>query len=248
MQPLTYQQTSGFSPTAVINRSQTKQVPGHEKIRDAVRAWSAADNQDVVAALIVNEYREQGGGTIDFPDDVSRARQKLFRFLDNKFDSEKYRNNVRELTPAILAVLPLEYRGYLVEQDSFMTRLAEMEKELSEAKQAVILNAPRHQKLKEISEGIVSMFRVDPDLAGPLMAMVTTMLGAIGQAQKWRKPVCGNRADFQVQIVTHSLRKELWQTLLRYSIFQCRMWHKRSGAWQISMMVIRALQMSCWKL
>ncbi|CAD6117600.1 regulatory protein CII [Escherichia coli] len=31
MQPLTYQQTSGFSPTAVINRSQTKQAPGHEK-------------------------------------------------------------------------------------------------------------------------------------------------------------------------------------------------------------------------
>ena len=60
MQPLTYQQTSGFSPTAVINRSQTKQVPGHEKIRDAVRAWSAEDNQDVVATLIVNEYREQG--------------------------------------------------------------------------------------------------------------------------------------------------------------------------------------------
>ena len=55
MQPLTYQQTSGFSPTAVINRSQIKQVPGHEKIRDAVRAWSAADNQDVVAALIHNE-------------------------------------------------------------------------------------------------------------------------------------------------------------------------------------------------
>lgn len=87
MQPLTYQQTSGFSPTAVINRSQTKQAPPR-KIRDAVRARSAADNQDVVAALIVNEYREQGGGTIDFPDDVSRARQKLFRFLDNKFDSE----------------------------------------------------------------------------------------------------------------------------------------------------------------
>ncbi|MES1867621.1 regulator, partial [Escherichia coli] len=29
MQPLTYQQTSGFIPTAVINRSQIKQVPGH---------------------------------------------------------------------------------------------------------------------------------------------------------------------------------------------------------------------------
>ncbi|WP_289627047.1 toxin YdaT family protein, partial [Escherichia coli] len=34
----------------------------------------------------------------------------------------------------------------MVEQDSFMARLAEMEKELCEAKQAVILNAPRHQK------------------------------------------------------------------------------------------------------
>ncbi|MES1867859.1 regulator, partial [Escherichia coli] len=29
MQPITYQQTSGFTPTAVINRSQTKQAPGH---------------------------------------------------------------------------------------------------------------------------------------------------------------------------------------------------------------------------
>ncbi len=83
MQLLTYQQTSGFSPTAVINRSQTKQVPGHEKIRDAVRAWSAEDNQDVVATLIVNEYREQGGGTIDFLMMSASARQKLFRSITN---------------------------------------------------------------------------------------------------------------------------------------------------------------------
>ncbi|MGI1664288.1 ATP-binding cassette domain-containing protein, partial [Enterobacter sp. BH2-YP2023] len=43
---------------------------------------SALDNQDVVSALIINEYREQGGTAISFPDDISRARQKLFRFLD----------------------------------------------------------------------------------------------------------------------------------------------------------------------
>ena len=67
MQPLPYQQTSGFSPTAVINRSQTKQVPGHEKIRDAVRARSAIDNQDVVATLIVNEYRGAGRRHHRFP-------------------------------------------------------------------------------------------------------------------------------------------------------------------------------------
>ncbi len=154
---------------------------------------------------------------------------------------------MRELTPAILAVLPLEYRGHRVEQDSYMARLAEMEKELSEAKQAVILNAPRHQKLKEMSEGIVSMFRVDPDLAGPLMAMVTTMLG---QYDRFGMAKAGLREQNRLSGANRNtlIAGELWQTLLRYSIFQCRMWHKRSGAWQISTMVIRALQMSCWKL
>lgn len=78
-----------------------------------------------------------------------------------------------------------------------MTRLAEMEKELSEAKQAVILNAPRHQKLKEISEGIVSMFRVDPDLAGPLMAMVTTMLGQYDRLRNGESRSAGTEPTFR---------------------------------------------------
>ena len=110
MHSLAYQHNTGIHPGAMINRAQPKAAPGHEKIRDAVRAWSSAlDNQDVVSALIINEYREQGGTAISFPEDISRARQKLFRFLDNRFDSEQYRENVRQLTPAIMAVLPLEY-------------------------------------------------------------------------------------------------------------------------------------------
>lgn len=88
MQSLTYQHNTGFVPAAMINRAQTKQDHDHELIRDAVRAWaSAIDNQDVVSALIINEYREQGGDSISFPDDISRARQKLFRFLDNRINS-----------------------------------------------------------------------------------------------------------------------------------------------------------------
>lgn len=78
-----------------------------------------------------------------------------------------------------------------------MARLAEMEKELSEAKQAVILNAPRHQKLKEISEGIVSMFRVDPELAGPLMAMVTTMLGRYDRFRNGESRSAGTEPTFR---------------------------------------------------
>lgn len=179
MHSLAYQHNTGIHPGAMINRAQTKAAPDHEKIRDAVRAWSSLDNQDVVSALIINEYREQGGTAISFPEDISRARQKLFRFLDNRFDSEQYRENVRELTPAIMAVLPLEYRHRLLPEDSFMSRFARLEKETSEAKVAVAMNAPRHQKLKELSEGIVEMFRVDPELTAPLMAMVTSMLGVM---------------------------------------------------------------------
>ncbi|HFQ8150856.1 TPA: toxin YdaT domain-containing protein [Klebsiella aerogenes] len=180
MQSLTHHHNTGFVPAAMINRAQSKQDHDHELIRDAVRAWaSAIDNQDVVSALIINEYREQGGDSISFPDDISRARQKLFRFLDNRFDSDQYRENVRQLTPAIMAVLPVEYRTRLIGADCKMSRLADAEKELAEAKQAVLLDAPEHQKLKEVSEGIASLFRLMPEQVGPLMMMVTSMLGVM---------------------------------------------------------------------
>lgn len=180
MQSLTYQHNTGFVPAAMINRAQTKQDHDHELIRDAVRTWaSAIDNQDVVSALIINEYREQGGDSISFPDDISRARQKLFRFLDNRFDSDQYRENVRQLTPAIMAVLPLEFRTKLAPQNDTMSLIASAMKECAEAKQAVLLNAPEHQKLKEVSEGIASLFRLMPEQAGPLMTIVTSMLGVM---------------------------------------------------------------------
>lgn len=58
MHSLAYQHNTGIHPGAMINRAQAKAAPDHEKIRDAVRAWSSAlDNQDVVSALIINEYR-----------------------------------------------------------------------------------------------------------------------------------------------------------------------------------------------
>ncbi len=180
MQSLTYQHNTGFVPAAMINRAQSKQDHDHELIRDAVRAWaSAIDNQDVVSALIINEYREQGGDSISFPEDISRARQKLFRFLDNRFDSEQYHENVRQLTPAIMAVLPLEFRTKLAPQNDTMSLIASAMKECAEAKQAVLLNAPEHQKLKEVSEGIASLFRLMPEQVGPLMTMVTSMLGVM---------------------------------------------------------------------
>ncbi|ATQ89148.1 toxin YdaT domain-containing protein [Klebsiella pneumoniae] len=176
MQALSFQQYTGVNTDALIKRYQPI-VAEHDNIRSAVRAWAAAEGQDVVSAYIVEEWRQQGGEEIAFPDDISRARQKLFRYLDNPAESERYREYVRLLTPAIMAVLPLEYRHRLLPEESFMSRLARLEKETSEAKVAVAMGAPRHQKLKELSEGIVEMFRIDPELTAPLMAIVTSMLG-----------------------------------------------------------------------
>ncbi|EPY6744178.1 TPA: toxin YdaT domain-containing protein [Klebsiella pneumoniae] len=176
MHTLSFQQSTGFNAGALIKRYQPI-VAEHDNIRSAVRAWAAAEGQDVVSAYIVEEWRQQGGEEIAFPDDISRARQKLFRYLDNPAESERYREYVRLLTPAIMAVLPLEYRHRLLPEESFMSRLARLEKETSEAKVAVAVGAPRHQKLKELSEGIVEMFRIDPELTAPLMAIVTSMLG-----------------------------------------------------------------------
>lgn len=179
MQSLAYKHSNGLAPGALINRSQPKQFQSQELIREAVRAWAATAGQDVVSAYIVEEWRRQGGDSIEFPEDLSRARQKLFRFLDNRFDSEQYRENVSQLTPAIMAVLPVEYRTYLIGADCKLSRLAKAEKEVAEAKQAIILDAPEHQKLKEVSEGIASLFSLMPEQIGPLMAMVTSMLGVM---------------------------------------------------------------------
>lgn len=171
MQSLTFQQSTGFIPAAMINRSQENQELRTEVIRDAVRSWAATSGQDVVAALIVEEWHQQGGEGIKFPDDIGRQRQKLFRFLDNRFNSDRYRENVRLLTPAILAVLPLEFRDRLVPQDSKMVLLANAEKELAEAKQALMLNAPAHQVVKEVREGIESLLRLLPvETLGPVLS------------------------------------------------------------------------------
>jgi hypothetical protein len=109
---------------------------------------------------------------------------KLFRWLDNKEDSASYRKNVELLVPAIMSVLPLRYRDRVVKNDSFAHRMARLEKEVSEAKQALMLDAPKKEKLKELGEGIFEMFRVDPDLTAPLLAMVTTMLGDVKTSEK----------------------------------------------------------------
>ncbi|UTJ46620.1 toxin YdaT family protein [Atlantibacter subterranea] len=154
MQTLTYQQSNNFSPGVMIKSAQPKQADKHQAIRNAVRAWGSAEGQDYVAMMIVEEYRAQGGRDITFPSEINRQRQKLFRFLDNRFDSEQYRENVEQLTPAIMAVLPLTFRTHLMPAGCLATRVANKVKEDSESAQAAMLNAPTHEIVKEASESV----------------------------------------------------------------------------------------------
>lgn len=165
MQSITFQDNSTALDRRLISQNQRKAVSGdsfsHHAICSAVRAWAASiNNQDFVAGLIVEEWERRGGDALDFPDDLSRRRQKLFRWLDGT--SMSAQRNIQLLTPAILAVLPLEFRGRLTPQDDFISRYAAMEKEISEAKQALMLNAPQHQMVKEVREGIEKMLAMLP--------------------------------------------------------------------------------------
>lgn len=181
MHSLAYQQGNKFSPTAMIyqnRREPDSRALNIDGIRAAVRAWAAdCRSREFVAALIVEEWRASGGTGLDIPTDSHRQMQKVFRWIDG--DTEYAANNIRQLTPAIMAVLPVEYLTRLIGADCKMSRLAEAEKELAEAKQAVLLDAPEHQKLKEVSEGIASLFRLMPEQVGPMMTMVTSMLGVM---------------------------------------------------------------------
>ncbi|MDC9031763.1 hypothetical protein, partial [Pseudomonas aeruginosa] len=71
MQTLSFQQNTGFNAGALIKRNQLR-VADHDGIRSAVRAWASVAGQDVVSAYIIEEWRQQGGDGIEFPEDLSR--------------------------------------------------------------------------------------------------------------------------------------------------------------------------------
>lgn len=179
MQSLAFQNNNTAIDRRLISQNQPKAAYddsfSHHAVCSAVRAWAASiNNQDFVTGLIVEEWERRGGDALSFPDDLSRRRQKLFRWLDGTSISAQ--RNIQMLTPSILAVLPLEFRGRLAPQDDFMSRYAAMEKEVSEAKRALMLNAPQHQMVKEVREGIEHLLGLLPVEA---MAQVLSGIAAV---------------------------------------------------------------------
>lgn len=205
MQTLSFQQNNRAPSEHLKFQYQHSEAEGqpvdHRAICSAVRAWAAAEGR-VAVALAIKEAAEQAElDSIDMTGSADVWNVKLFRWLDNHEKSPAYRANVEQLAPVIISVLPLAYRDRVIKHDCFAVRVARSVKEDAEAIQAVVLKAPRHERMKEISESIVAKLYLDgPDSVAPIMAMVTTMLGgALWRAQKWRKPRCSNTNGFQVQ-------------------------------------------------
>jgi hypothetical protein len=128
----------------------------HDAIRSAVRAWAAdCRSQEFVAALIADEWRRTGNDELVIPTEPQRQMQKSFVGLMLIQDMHK----PCALTPAILAVLPLEYRSRLVPQEDMMSRIAAAMKECSEAKAGGAARRARTSKIEGGKRGIASLFQ-----------------------------------------------------------------------------------------
>ena len=154
-------------------------------IREAVKAWNRATPgpaQLHISQLVAEEWIARGGRGLLLAGSEHNTRQNFFRMINDP--GPKNDKNLLLLMPVIIDVMARDNeqvarRFGLISGKTKAELIAEAMKECAEAKRAVLLDAPKHQKLKEMREGIVSMFRLEPDLAGPLMTIVTSMLGAM---------------------------------------------------------------------
>lgn len=178
--------TRGLSAPVISNY---QDVPRNNckltRIREAVKAWNLATPgaaQLHISQLVAKEWMARGGRGLLLAGSEHNTKQNFFRMINDP--GPKNDKSLVQLIPVIIDVMArdneeIARRFGLISGKTKAQLIADAIKECAEAKQAVLLDAPKHQKLKEMSEGIVSMIRLEPDLAGPLMAMVTSMLGAI---------------------------------------------------------------------
>ena len=134
---------------------------------------------------------------------MSVARQKLFRFLDKQIRFWKYRNNVRELTPAILAVLPLEYRGYRLSRIASMSSAGWNGKGTQWGKTGC--HSQRTTPPETEGNGVKVLCRCScgPGSSWSINGDVDHHAGAIWQVQNGESRSAGTEPTLQVQIVTH---------------------------------------------
>ena len=187
MHSISLQQTTGFQQGLLIPNYQN--VPRNNNmlthIREAVRAWNKATPgaaQDHISQLVAREWIARGGRGLLLVGSKHNVKQNFFRMINTP--GPKNDANLTALLPVIIDVMSRDNEKVarefgLLKGKTKEEVIAEAIKECAEAKQAVMLNAPEHQKLKEVSEGITSLFRLMPEQTGALMTIVSSMLGVM---------------------------------------------------------------------
>nr|WP_253941017.1 toxin YdaT family protein [Dickeya dadantii] len=87
--------------------------------------------------------------------------QKLFRWLDA--DSEYARQQIVALTPSILAVMPSQFRMWLVHPGDRLALLSVAMRACSDVFNAALLGAPAREFELKLSAGISSLMRLRDD-------------------------------------------------------------------------------------
>lgn len=187
MHSLAYQENNGFTASPLISNYQgvPRNTSKLNRIREAVRAWQKAtpgQAQVHISQLVAKEWLARGGRGLLLAGSEHNTKQNFFRMINDP--GPKNDKNLMALIPVITDVMAsdneLVARQFgLVSGKTKEELIADAMKECAEAKHAVLLGAPEHQKLKEVSEGIASLFRLMPEQVGPLMTMVTSMLGVM---------------------------------------------------------------------
>lgn len=187
MHSLAYQQSTGLEQRPLISIYQS--VPRNNRkltrIREAVKAWQKAtpgQSQVHISQLVAKEWLARGGKGLLLAGSEHNTKQNFFRMINDP--GPKNDKGLMLLIPVIIDVMARDNEVVarqfgLVNGKTKEELIADAMKECAEAKQAVLLGAPEHQKLKEVSEGIASLFRLMPEQVGPLMTMVTSMLGVM---------------------------------------------------------------------
>lgn len=187
MHSLAYQENTGFTANPMISNYQgvPRNTSKLNRIREAVRAWQRAtpgQAQVHISQLVAKEWLARGGRGLLLAGSEHNTKQNFFRMINDP--GPKNDKNLMALIPVITDVMARDNEVVarqfgLVNGKTKEELIADAMKECAEAKQAVLLGAPEHQKLKEVSEGIASLFRLMPEQVGPLMTMVTSMLGVM---------------------------------------------------------------------
>lgn len=149
-------------PSALVPIYANQPRLSHENIRNSVRAWAASwRSREAVAAEILAHWRGQGGTGLNIPTDGYLQMQKLFRWLDA--DSEHAQQCVAALTPSILAVMPSQFRLWLVQPSDRLALLSVAMRACSDVFNAALLGAPAREFELKLSAGISSLIRLRDD-------------------------------------------------------------------------------------